>query len=266
MKRHNEDNAPGNDGHKESAKDGNSSAMRNIHLSLKKAWEFIWKSDSVWSWLINIVLAFLFIKFIFYPLVGIMLTEPSMIGKGELNNYPLVAVVSGSMEHMMISHDEGKGPYLCGRSFDKTSLFVDFDEYWATCGSWYDERNISKEAFSGFLFKNGFNTGDIIFVYRKEPKSLKIGDVIVFTSNIPAYRDPIIHRIVSVNLVNGKYVFDTKGDHNEAITVLDSQISEDRVLGTGVFRIPFLGWIKIWFVKTYDFALPYIANIINAIR
>ena len=52
-----------------------------------KVWYFIWHDDSVWSWIVNIILAFLLIKFIVYPGLGFLLET----------EYPVVAVVSGSM-------------------------------------------------------------------------------------------------------------------------------------------------------------------------
>ena len=57
--------------------------------TLKKTWNFLWKSDSVWSWLVSFVLAFIIVKFLIYPGLGLIL------GTG----FPIVAVVSGSMEH-----------------------------------------------------------------------------------------------------------------------------------------------------------------------
>ena len=56
---------------------------------LKKLWYFLWEENSVWSWIANIALAFILIKFVVYPGIGLILGT----------NYPIVAVVSGSMEH-----------------------------------------------------------------------------------------------------------------------------------------------------------------------
>ena len=56
---------------------------------LKKTWHFIWDDDSIWSWIINVILAFVIIKFLVYPGLGFIMQT----------SYPIVAVVSGSMEH-----------------------------------------------------------------------------------------------------------------------------------------------------------------------
>ena len=56
---------------------------------------------------------------------------------------------------------------------------------------------ITKEEFQNFKFKNGFNTGDIMILYKPKPENMKVGDTMVFsTSTRP---DPIIHRIVKIN-------------------------------------------------------------------
>ena len=184
---------------------------------LKKTWWFIWEDDSVWSWIVNIILAFVLIKFIVYPGLGLLFST----------GYPIVAVVSGSMEH------DGS-----------------FNNWWDPQQSWYVSRNITKEEFSDFRFKNGFNKGDIMVLYGKKPNEITVGDVIVFRSNRP---DPIIHRVVKRWEINGKYYFQTKGDHNsDSITSIgldETNIPEDNLLGKAVFRVPLLGYIKIWFVE-----------------
>ncbi|MFC1768566.1 signal peptidase I [Nanoarchaeota archaeon] len=184
----------------------------DIKHHLKKIWWFIWEDDSIWSWIVNVILAFILIKFIVYPILGLALAT----------SHPIVAVVSGSMEH------QGS-----------------FDEWWATQQDWYSEKNISKEQFQEFSLKNGFNKGDIIFLRGKDPADIQIGDVIVFTANKP---DPIIHRVVD-KWEDGGYHFQTKGDFNQGFANVNEQdISEERVIGKALFRVPFVGWVKIAFV------------------
>ena len=181
-------------------------------MNFKKIWNFIWKEDSVWSWIVSLILAFIIVKFIIYPLIGLVL------GTG----FPIVAVVSESMEH------DG----------------MNFDEWWDSKGGWYEERDISKEEFFSFKFKNGFNKGDVMVLIGKESKDINIGDVVVFKSNLEY---PVIHRVVEKELEDGDYYFQTKGDNNEASSNSEMKISEDRIIGKAVVRLPLLGWIKIWF-------------------
>ncbi len=186
----------------------------NFKKVLKKIWYFVWKDDSIWSWLVNVLLAFILVKFVIYPLLGLLLST----------SYPLVAVVSGSMEH------------------DNS-----FGDWWNSQSSWYTSYGFTEEQVKSWQFHNGFNKGDIMLLYGPKPKSIKVGDVIVFKSYHP---DPIIHRVVKITEENSKIYFQTKGDHNSDIFVQlgENNINEERYIGKAVLRIPFLGWIKILFV------------------
>lgn len=194
--------------------------------SLKQTWKklfyFIWEDNSIWSWIVNIILAFILIKFIVYPGLGLALGT----------SYPIVAVVSDSMEHNGLP----------------------FDEWWAGKSTWYLEYNITKQDFNEFKLKNGFNKGDIIILKGADPADLRIGDVIVFKTSRP---DPIIHRIVNKWEEDDAYYFQTKGDKNsDSIreSYLDeTRVSEKQLIGKSLFRIPWLGYIKIWFVDLLNF-------------
>lgn len=198
---------------------------------LKKTWHFLWHSDSPWSWLANLIIAFLVIKFLIYPLLGFLLGT----------SYPIVAVVSQSMEHGLY------GSQLCGQTFYD---FKDsFPNYWEVCGDWYENNNFTAAQFRQFPFKNGFNKGDIILVWGSRPENLEVGDILIFWGEKP---QPLIHRLIKKWPENGQYYFQTKGDHNrESITgpLGETQIPEERILGKGILRIPYLGWVKIIFVQ-----------------
>lgn len=199
-------------------------------MILKKIWNFLWNEDSLSSWIVNIVLAFLIIKFLVYPVLG------SMLGTG----FPIVAVVSGSMEHQL---EPLEGKYeICGSIFNESER-LNFDRFWNLCGPWYQNRNITKKQFEKFKLSNGFNKGDIIVLQNK--KDINVGDTIVFWSN---YKNPIIHRVVEIK--ENKY--NTKGDHNYRE---DGFVHDDKVLGKALFKIPLLGWIKIWFVNIFKIPL-----------
>ncbi|MBI4448302.1 signal peptidase I [Candidatus Woesearchaeota archaeon] len=179
---------------------------------LAKLWHFIWEEDSIESWIVNIILAFVIVKFLIYPGLGFLLGT----------SYPVVAVVSGSMEHDNIP----------------------FDSWWEQNNGWYVSNNFSKEQF--ISFPNGFNTGDIMVLKWREPKDIKEGTVIVYSTERHVY--PIIHRVTKKWVNDGEYFFQTKGDHNTGQDPED--ISEKKVLGNAIFKIPMLGWIKIWFTES----------------
>jgi signal peptidase I len=188
----------------------------NLKKSLKKVWHFIWEDDSLASWLVNIVLAFVLVKFIIYPGLGLMFGT----------NYPVVAVVSGSM-----THDQ-----------------KDFDAWWEENKNWYLENGFTKEEFQDFPFHNGFNQGDIMVLFGGNPENIKTGNVIVYEAH-PDY-PPIIHRVTSEEQEDKTTYFQTKGDHN--IIPDREKIPEEKFLGRAVLRIPYLGWVKIGFTKLIE--------------
>lgn len=185
---------------------------------LKKTWHFIWHDDSIWSWIVNIILALVLVKFIIYPGLGLILAT----------QFPIVAVVSGSMEH------NGN----------------DFDDWWESQSAWYIKNQITEEEFREFPSHNGFNKGDIMVLRGIEPEKLEIGQILVFQGTS---RDPIIHRVVDKRIENNKYMFTTKGDNNPAPypAIGETSITEDKLLGRVIFRVPLLGWIKIAFVNIW---------------
>ena len=183
---------------------------------LKTVWKFIWNDDSIWSWLVNAVLAFVLIKFIVYPGLGFALHT----------NHPVVAVISSSMEHQ-----------------------ADFDTWWTSMQAAYQKFSITKEQFQSFGMSGGFNTGDIIILQGKKPQDIQIGDILVFQANTP---EPIIHRVVKKWETGGAYYFSTKGDHNFGQRPEETEISQDRIVGTGLFRIRYVGYVKMFFTDTVN--------------
>ncbi|MBT7903243.1 signal peptidase I [Candidatus Woesearchaeota archaeon] len=208
-------------------------SLKNAKRIWKKVWYFIWEDDSWLSWAVNVILAFVLIKFIIYPILGLILST----------SYPIVAVVSGSMEHDGNFDQWWESGAYCD-SLSQNTITVCNQELH------YSKYEITKEQFKEYRYKNGFNKGDIMLIYGSAPEKLKQGDVLVFEAG---KSNPIIHRIVKVNeysdSVESQITFTTKGDHNPTSSNFEKQISSDFVIGKAVFRIPYLGYIKIWFVE-----------------
>ncbi|MBS1266645.1 MAG: hypothetical protein MAG795_00613 [Candidatus Woesearchaeota archaeon] len=199
---------------------------------IAKAWDFIWNDDSFLSWVLSIILAFIIIKYGVYPALGFVLGT----------DFPIVAVVSESMEHN-----------------------GNFEQWWDQSGDWYLQNNITKQEFSSYSFRRGFNKGDIIVLVGAPPEKTQIGDVLVFISHPTRPKsDPIIHRVVGKNQAN---ILKTKGDNNQNMInecyddgycVDETRIESSRLLGKAVFRIPLLGYIKIWAVQL----IPILAEVL----
>lgn len=197
-----------------------------------KAWYFIWHDNSTWSWIVTLILIYLVLKFLIYPGVGLVFGT----------NSPVVVVISQSMEHNGMP----------------------FEEWWGENKDYYLTLNITKDEFSKYPFKNGFNKGDIMFITGKKSRDIKIGDVLVFKSQKPY---PFIHRIIQKENKT-EWIFQTSGDNNKA-QISDSEVDETRVherliLGTAAFKIPYLGYIKIWLadlIKSTDIGYIIPSNI-----
>jgi signal peptidase I len=181
--------------------------------AVKQVWHFLWESDSVWSWVIDFILAFLLVRFIVYPLLGLILST----------SLPLVVVESGSMEH----HGS-------------------FEDWWGRFGEWYEKNNMTREDLKSWSFPDGFNTGDIMITKGMgEYANYNVGDVLIF--KIPSQNTPIIHRAIKKN--PNFYAFETKGDNNPDQAPYEKDVREKQVISKAAYRIPYLGWIKLFFVK-----------------
>lgn len=207
----------------------------------RKLWNFLWKSDSVWSWIVDFILIFLLVKFVIFPMFGLVFGT----------SLPFVIIESGSMEHKIISYDSSP-PNICGSYGSSGDISSDFERYWLFCGSWYENKNITENEFLDWHFIKGMNKGDIIIVKGLENYDYKEGDIIIFRRPEPQYKTPIIHRVIAVNEINGTKVFSTKGDHNGGQLEYEQEISEDQVIGKAVGRIPKLGWVKLFFTQLFQ--------------
>jgi signal peptidase I len=237
----------------------NSSNVKSPFFSkLKSFYYYLRDSDDFLSYILNLVIAFIVIKYMIFPFLSLILAT----------SHPLVAIVSGSMEHAYSARTTENGENiiinnqlryaLCSNEYKKNNSFINFrdfvsfDQFWEVCGNWYEQNNISQEEFKEFPYVNGFNKGDVMVIYGTKPKDIKIGDIVVFQGSTKT----IIHRVVDIKTKDGEVFLTTKGDRNIDIIkgsgVFEENISEDRIIGRGVLRIPYLGWIKIFMNELFS--------------
>ena len=103
--------------------------------------------------------------------------------------------------------------------------------------------------------------GDLLFIKGMDPAEIesgdhinRTGDVIVFEASWSDTGDPIVHRVVNKTqvLVLGelKWKFQTHGDNNGSPDQSDfniaSWVDEDEIVGVVGWKVPKIGWIKIW--------------------
>ncbi len=100
----------------------------------------------------------------------------------------------------------------------------------------------------GFVVLSGsmeptYHTGSVIYVKSVDVNSLEVGQPVTFHLS---GKTVATHRIIEVVKENGNVRYRTKGDANETA---DGLIDAEKVIGTPVFSIPYLG-----------FALSYIQS------
>ena len=178
----------------------------------RKFWNWLWNSNSILSWVVSFLLAFLIVRFIFYPVIGLLLGS----------SIPLVVIESGSMEH-----------------------FASFDKWYEAQQEDYAKIGITGEQVQEWNFRSGLNKGDIAMIKGRDFSKIKVGDVIVFRP--PEQKKAIIHRVVEVNAQQG-YIA-TKGDANIGQLSVERKIRPEQLEGIAVLRIPFIGWIKLALVQ-----------------
>ncbi len=192
--------------------------LKGVKKFFDKVWYLLWKDNSLKGWIFSIAVIFVFIKFIFFPLLSLV------TGTG----LPLAIVESCSMYH-------------------QGDIFSNFDNWWGLHEVKYGNIGINKTDFSSFIFKDGLNKGDILFIVGVKPSNVHVGDIIIFNAGQQA---PVIHRVINVTDNNGTYVFETEGDNNNGQLSFESHIVADQLVGKAVFRIaPYLGWVKLIFFE-----------------
>ena len=204
---------------------------------LKRAWHFLWHDESLLSYVVLLFLSILLVVYIIYPLLGLFMNT----------SLPVVAIVSGSMEHG-VSADGN----ICGNTPQRDySGRMNLDDWWNYCGNYYEEEFlISKDDFLGFPYSGGMYIGDVVFLRGVDGEDIEVGDVLIFepgNRNWYEAHGPVIHRVVEINEEGGEYYFTTKGDANEGVEIGDFErdIPEDRVFGVATTRIPYIGYPRV---------------------
>jgi len=205
--------------------------LRKIGEKTKKGfnkfWFLLWKDNSIKGWLFSMIFLFVFIKFVFFPVLNLV-TGTAL---------PLAIVESCSMYH-------------------QGNILSNFNDWFTRHNTKYSELEITKTEFQSFIFKNGFSKGDILFIVGANPDKLKIGDIIAFKSG--TRNTPVIHRIIGIKEEDGTKIFTTIGDNNAKMLIPNNnvggvderEITEQQIVGKAVFRLaPALGWVKLIFFE-----------------
>jgi signal peptidase I len=101
-----------------------------------------------------------------------------------------------------------------------------------------------------------YHIGSILFVRRADPESIRVGDIITFTSpgTDPARGKTLTtHRVTSVGHASGQLVFHTKGDANNSADVWT--VPASTVVGRGTFAVPYVGYASSFARSRVGFVL-----------
>ncbi len=114
-----------------------------------------------------------------------------------------------------------------------------------------------------------FREGDIVLLYKPPPNEIRVGDVVVYKRCGGGY---IIHRVIDVVRIDGRYYYRTKGDNNPyddsrlrqfyeynpiriCSDIRTPGIPYERIVGVAVevngftFKIPYLGYLSLMFTS-----------------
>ena len=107
-------------------------------------------------------------------------------------------------------------------------------------------------------------TGSVIVI--KPGAEYKVGDIITFGKD-DKRNIPTSHRINAVRMLQGKMIYTTKGDANNAPDA--KEILQNEIIGKVVFKIPYLGYVLDMAKKPIGFillvAVPALAIIYDEI-
>ena len=121
-------------------------SWKKIKHGFKRSWDFIWKDESFLGWLVSLIIIFLIVKFVFFPVLSLITGSP----------LPLVVVESSSM-----SHD--------------AAFLGDFDSWWEENYQWYEDYGFTKNQTLEWALRGGMEKGDIaLIVAAANPQ---VGDV-----------------------------------------------------------------------------------------
>lgn len=139
-------------------------------------------------------------------------------------------------------------------------------------------------------FDRTLHEGDLIVVEGVDPKDLNANypnsDIIVFQDPSNPTGIPIVHRITSEVVEDGKIFFYTKGDgnppttwpspvekyapdlgwynpnyYNDSPSIPRGSVPQDLILGKVVMRIPWLGWVTIYAENIQDWLTQHGVNV-----
>ncbi len=94
--------------------------------------------------------------------------------------------------------------------------------------------------------------GDLLIAKTTPLNNIKVGDIIVYkTRRSVVYPEPIVHRVIKIEVRNGEYYFTTKGDNKYTNPYPDtwapiSPARGDQIIGKVTYWVPKLGYFYMY--------------------
>jgi len=96
-----------------------------------------------------------------------------------------------------------------------------------------------------------YNIGDMVVAKKIEADDIGIGDDVVYYGEVGDFKDKIVtHRVIGKSIVDGEYIFETKGIANE---IADPKIKGNQIKGVVVFKGAILSFISKLVNNMYGF-------------
>ncbi|MGY5852328.1 MAG: signal peptidase I [Candidatus Thorarchaeota archaeon] len=89
--------------------------------------------------------------------------------------------------------------------------------------------------------------GDLLVLQGRAESQIHVGDIIVFNDTDWTTTNPVVHRVISIEEIDGVTHFITKGDNNHGTD--PGFRTMDEIVGVMILRIPYIGSISM-FLKT----------------
>lgn len=102
------------------------------------------------------------------------------------------------------------------------------------------------------------SSGDLIVI--KKEKSYKVGDIIAYRNKDNSV---ITHRVIGVKNIDGKKLFQVKGDNNNFSD--DEDVSVNKIEGAYVTKIHKVGHLCLFFTSTYGIVFIFVIVILYLI-
>ena len=161
----------------------------------------------------------------------------------------IIKIAYPYITYLIIDFAFAENNFVLARNKDKTNivtmvvtiLFAVIVVMLVSCKFKYGVIVIASGSMTGSIDK-----GDVVLFEQYNEQRIREGDVIIFTSD----NKRVVHRVTSINQINGQNVYYTKGDVNQHED--DGYRTKEDIVAVVKFRIKDIGWPTIYVNEMFD--------------